>query len=362
MPVIDLPWFRQGSTTVKTEDLHYDLPPELIAQQPCEPRDASRLMVVHRRTGRIKHAGFRDLLSLLSPQDCLVINKTQVVPARFAARRATGARIGGLFVREDGPGRWRVMLSNSRRLKPGERLNLTGSRWTMILGQRQERGIWEVEIDPPLPAAEALAQIGSMPLPPYIRRLAEENAEQDQFDRCRYQTVYAQSPGAVAAPTAGLHFTTSLLDDLKAKGVGIAEVLLHVGLGTFQPIEVDDLGDHDMHSEWYDLPSETVQRLNKVRGASGRIVAVGTTAVRVLESCSQGGALTAAQGWTNIFIYPPYTFRMTDALLTNFHLPASTLLALVCAFAGRDLVMRAYRAAVQERYRFYSYGDAMLIL
>lgn len=347
---------------MKTKDLHYDLPPDLIAQQPCEPRDASRLMVVHRQTGRIEHAGFRDLLSLLSPRDCLVINKTQVVPARFASRRATGARIGGLFVREDGPGRWRVMLANSRRLKLGERLALDGSSWWMVLGRRQERGMWEVEIDPPLPAMDILARIGSMPLPPYIRRLAEQAAEQDRFDRCRYQTVYAQSPGAVAAPTAGLHFTTSLLDDLKAKGIGIAAVLLHVGLGTFQPIETGDLADHEMHSEWYDLPSETVQRLDRVRGESGRIVAVGTTAVRVLESCGRSGKLAAQQGWTNIFIYPPYTFRMTDALLTNFHLPASTLLALVSAFAGRDLVMKAYRTAVQERYRFYSYGDAMLIL
>lgn len=347
---------------MKTEDLHYDLPPGLIAQQPCEPRDASRLMVIHRRTGRIEHAGFRNLISLLNPQDCLVVNKTQVVAARFSARRATGGRVGGLFVREDAPGRWCVMLTGSRRLKPGERLLLNGSPWSMILGRRHERGLWEVDIDPPLPAKDILARIGSMPLPPYIRRLAEEAAEQDQLDRCRYQTVYAQSPGAVAAPTAGLHFTTSLLDDLKVKGVGIAEVVLHVGLGTFQPIEAHDLSDHDMHSEWYDLPSETVQRLDRVRGESGRIVAVGTTAVRVLESCSQSGKLTAEQGWTNIFVYPPYTFRMTDVLLTNFHLPASTLLALVCAFAGRELTMKAYRAAVQERYRFYSYGDAMLIL
>ena len=353
---------------MKTADLQYDLPSDLIAQQPCEPRDASRLMVVDRRTGQIEHGGFRNLLSLLSPQDCLVINKTRVVAARFAARRATGGRIGGLFVREDGPGRWCVMLNGSRRLKPGERLKLQsegpppdGSHWTMLVGQRRQRGLWDVTIDPPLPAAEILARIGSMPLPPYIRRPADGAAEQDRLDRTRYQTVYAQSPGAVAAPTAGLHFTASLLDDLKAKGVGIAEVLLHVGLGTFQPIEADDLCEHDMHSEWYDLPSETVERLGRVRSASGRIVAVGTTAVRVLETCGRSGTLTAEQGSTDIFIYPPYSFRMTDALLTNFHLPASTLLALVCAFAGRELVLKAYRAAVEERYRFYSYGDAMFI-
>lgn len=347
---------------MKTDDLQYDLPPDLIAQQPCEPRDASRLMVIHRRVGRIEHAAFRDLPALLNPNDCLVINKTQVIPARFAARRATGGRIGGLFVREIGPGQWRVMLTGSRRLKPGERLHLVGSSEAMIIGQRQERGLWNVAIEPPMPAEEVLAKIGSTPLPPYVRRDWDEAAEQDRRDRRRYQTVYAESPGAVAAPTAGLHFTTTLLDDLRAKGIGIAKVLLHVGLGTFQPIQVDDLSDHAMHSEWYDLPSETVRRLERVRQESGKIVAVGTTAVRVLETCHRSGTLTAEQGWTDIFIYPPYVFRTTDALLTNFHLPAGTLLALVCAFAGRELTMKAYRTAVQERYRFFSYGDAMLIL
>lgn len=347
---------------MKTSELQYDLPPALIAQQPCPRRDGSRLMVLHRRSGRIEHRTFRDLVSFLQPQDCLVLNKTRVLPARFVAQRATGGRIGGLFVRELGPGRWQVMLSGTRRLRPQQRLCLAGSAAFIALGRHLERGLWEVTVDPPAPAAELLGELGAMPLPPYVHRAHSHDEELDKLDKCRYQTVYAAVPGAIAAPTAGLHFTTALLDEIHRRGICLADVVLHVGLGTFQPIEVDDLRHHSMHSEWYELPTQTVQKVEQTHTAAGRVFAVGTTTVRVLETCARDGSLVAQDGWTDIFIYPPYTFRTTDALLTNFHLPGSTLLALVCAFAGREQVLSAYHAAVQERYRFYSYGDAMLIL
>lgn len=446
------------TATVKLSELQYDLPPERIAQQPCQPRDAARLLVLDRRTGRIAHRVVRQLPEYLRDGDCLVINTTRVLPAKFVARRATGGKIAGLFVGENGPGRWNVLLAGVARIKEGERLALGGARWTLTLSRRGERGACEVTIDPPDSAADVLEQIGSAPLPPYIRREAPDGAamretrgatvhesggipmregdlirtheanrtamrdadsaaigeadgaatrgadgtamrkgdgtaicgadgpamregaetakreagdeamrEADgelmrEADRDRYQTVYAREPGAIAAPTAGMHFTKDLLEEIRARGIAVAEVVLHVGLGTFQPVEVSDLADHRMHSEQYGLSSSSAAAIRHARSRGGRIIAVGTTSVRVLESCVEDGELRAGSGWTDLLIYPPYEFRAVDVLLTNFHLPGSTLLALVCAFAGRDAILAAYRTAVAEGYRFYSYGDAMLIL
>lgn len=341
-------------------DLRYDLPPDLIAAHPCDPRDAARLLVLHRDTGRIEHRSFRDLPEYLRPEDCLVLNTTRVLPARFEVRRRTGGRIEGLFLREITPGVWNVLLAGVGRLNDGETLAFPDSPWSLTLLRRLDRGECEVRVSPAESAATILDRVGVMPVPPYIRR-THDHPHIDE-DRADYQTVYAREPGAVAAPTAGLHFTQDLLNTLGANGVRGAELTLHVGLGTFQPLEVENLADHVMHKEWYDLPAKAANTIAAARASGGRIVAVGTTSVRVLETCAANGPLAAASGWTDIFIYPPYRFREVDALITNFHLPESTLLALVFAFARRDLTLRAYETAIAERYRFFSYGDAMLIL
>ena len=320
-------------------------------------------MVVHRATGTIEHRVFAALPEYLTPRDCLVINRTQVVPAKFAAFRQTGGRINGLFVREEGPGDWIVLLAGAGRLKEGERLGLGVEGWSMSVLRRGERGECRVKVEPADPASIMLDLIGEAPLPPYIRRSDQDPTELRFHDRARYQTVYADTPGAIAAPTAGMHFTPELLRKIQHDlGVAIADVVLHVGLGTFQPVEVDDLSRHQMHREWFSLSPDSAVRVNRTRAGGGRCVAVGTTSVRVLETCAAGGTLLPQSGWTDLCIYPPYVFRTTDALVTNFHLPGSTLLALVFAFAGRELILRAYETAVRERYRFYSFGDAMLIM
>ncbi len=337
------------------------MPPGLIAQQPLDRRDAARLLVLHRDTAKIEHRVFADLAEYLAPADCLVLNRSRVLPARFVARRATGGRIPGLFLVEDSPGRWRVLLTGAGRLREGEHLSLDGGPWSIIWRRHLDRGMCEVSVEPPDDARKILDRIGAMPLPPYIHRdLPDE--KHDQIDREQYQTVYAAVPGSVAAPTAGLHFTPELLDRIRARGTTVAEVVLHVGLGTFQPIEVDDLRDHRMHHEWYEISDAAVESMTHSRQAGGRIVAVGTTSVRVLETAAASGQIAPGVGWTNIFVYPPYRCRSVDALVTNFHLPGSTLLALVMAFAGREQTLHAYRTAIEAGYRFYSYGDAMLIL
>jgi S-adenosylmethionine:tRNA ribosyltransferase-isomerase len=345
---------------MKTRDLHYDLPAERIAQAPCEPRDASRLMILERATGHITHRRFYDLPESLRPEDALVLNTTRVLPARFFARRATGGRVEGLFLREVGPGQWRVLFTGVRRLHAGERLTLGEGRWFLTFLRRLERGECEVRLEPAAEAFDVLSAVGTMPLPPYIRR--EETDGRSATDRTTYQTVYARQPGAVAAPTAGLHFTPELLSRVRGMGVGVCEAVLHVGLGTFAPLVAEDLADHKMHAEWYRLDEDSAAALRARRAAGGRIVAVGTTSVRVLETCAREGELSGGEGWTDIFIYPPHAFRAVDALVTNFHLPGSTLLALVCAFAGREQILEAYHVAIAEGYRFYSYGDAMLIV
>jgi S-adenosylmethionine:tRNA ribosyltransferase-isomerase len=319
-------------------------------------------MVLHRTTGRIEHRVFADLPLFLRSNDCLVLNRTRVIPAKFTARRQSGRRIQGLFVREQGIGRWTVLLKGAGRLKHGEQLFLGGSRWTLRLLRCGERGSCEVGLHPPGPAMQVLEAVGQAPLPPYIHRPEPPFPQTDELDRERYQTVYAEVPGSIAAPTAGMHFTPDLLKTIRSRGTSIADVVLHVGLGTFQPVEVEDLAEHPMHEEWYSLSADSAAMINRTHVLGGRAVAVGTTSVRVLETCGSGGHLRAQSGWTELLIYPPYPFAMTDAMVTNFHLPGSTLLALVFAFAGRDRTLDAYRCAIAQRYRFYSYGDAMLIL
>lgn len=353
---------RANDFLMKTSELNYELPADRIAQRPCEPRDAARMMIVHRADGRIEDSHISELPKMLRAHDCLVLNRTRVLPAKFAGRRATGGKIGGLFVEEMSPGKWRAMLSGAAKLKPDEPVALGDGRWTLTVIQRLERGLCEVRVQPPDAAHVVLESVGSTPLPPYIRRDAERLTSIDPIDRERYQTVYAAVPGAVAAPTAGLHFTESLLRQIRALGVNTADVVLHVGLGTFQPVEVEDLGDHPMHKEWYEMPQAAVEAIHHCRKQGGRVIAVGTTSVRVLETAAREGIIRTDSGWTDLLIYPPYQFHATDALLTNFHLPGSTLLALVSAFAGRELIQRAYQTAIEWQYRFYSYGDAMLII
>lgn len=343
----------------------YDLPERLIARHPPAHREDARLLLVDRAAGTIEHRQVRDLPELLRAGDALVLNDTRVLPARLLGRRRqTGGRWEGLFLESTPGGCWRMMGQTRGKLQSGEQLvispaNEPQSRDELVveLIEREGEGVWKVR---PLPACDpltALARFGTVPLPPYMER---DCAEADDFER--YQTTYARHPGSVAAPTAGLHFTPELLARCQAKGIEHAFVTLHVGIGTFRPIAVERLGDHRMHSEWCELPDATVERLTQVRAREGRVVAVGTTSARTLETAARDGALQAWRGATDLFIRPPYRFRAVDVLLTNFHLPRSTLLVLVCTFADRELMLAAYAEAIRREYRFYSYGDTMLIV
>jgi len=345
------------------EELDYVLPAELIAQAPPARREDARLLVVDRAADTIRDRCIVDLPDLLRPGDLLVLNDTKGLPAKFSARRKTDGAVGGLFVEEESPGRWRVLLEGSKRLRTGEILAIdspVGPPISMELIKRHEGGEWMIQVSASGTVEEILDRVGRTPLPPYIHR-GTHDGNADLTDRDRYQTVYAQRPGAVAAPTAGLHFTEPLLDRLRAVGVDVAFVTLHVGLGTFKPITVDDLSHHVMHAERYKLPVETAEA---VKACRGRVVAVGTTSVRVLESSAalcDSRMVHPGDGATALLIYPPYEFRVVDVLLTNFHLPKSTLLALVMAFAGVERTRHGYVHAIKQRYRFYSFGDAMLI-
>ncbi len=351
---------------MQVDELRYELPSRLIAQRPLERRDQARMLVVDRGGppgGCPTHVA--NLPTHLRAGDCLVINDTRVVPARFAAHRATGGRVEGLYLRSSSGGTWVALLKPSHRLRAGEAIELDGADARLRLVRSVGRGQWEVRVDPELPAPDLLERIGWTPLPPYIKRSRQDHSARqiDDEDRQRYQTVYARRPGAVAAPTAGLHLTEEFLADMTAGGVRIAPVTLHVGLGTFEPIRARRLEDHRMHAEWYELPPTSAGTIASARAAGGRIVAVGTTAARVLETCVDAdGRFQPGRGMTDLFIYPPYRFRAVDVLLTNFHLPCSTLLAMVFAFAGRERVLAAYRQAIDLVFRFYSYGDAMLIV
>ena len=340
----------------------YHLPKELVAQQPLPNRSDARLLVLSRRSGSLEHRHVRDLPELLRPGDCLVLNNTKVIPARLVGyRERTGGFWEGLFLEQDPHGLWRLMCRTRGKLTPGEQVvlrDLQGQEWLRLeLVCRLDDGTWAARPDRDEPALRLLEQVGRVPLPPYIRR-----GQMLPSDVERYQTVYAQQAGSVAAPTAGLHFTRQLLDQLQQQGVGIHYVTLHVGPGTFRPIKTQDIRQHTMHAEWGQITPEVVRALQQARAAGGRVVAVGTTSVRVLETAALEGTLQPWEGWTRLYIYPGFEFRAVDALMTNFHLPRSSLLVLVSAFAGRERVLAAYEEAVREQYRFYSYGDAMLIL
>lgn len=344
---------------MNTQDFDYQLPPELIAQHPPRRRTDSRLMVVHRSRGCWEHRRFRDLGEYLRPGDVLVLNDTRVLPVRLVARRRTGGLVRCLLVEEREGGCWRALLEARGRLRVGERLGFEAGVSAELL-ERAAEGGWWLRFEPP-EVRRVLAEVGRAPLPPYIKRPKAEDPYREE-DLRRYQTVFARRPGAVAAPTAGLHFSRGLLRRLRDQGVVLTTVTLHVGPGTFQPIRTERVEEHRMHREWASVPEGTVSAVREARGAGCRVVACGTTVVRALESAAAEGTLKPFSGFTDLYIYPGYRFRVVDCLLTNFHLPRSTLLVLVSAFAGRELVLRAYREAVARRYRFYSYGDAMLIL
>ena len=355
---------------MKLDDFDYHLPPERIAHEPAARRDGARLLVHRLGEKRTEHRGVADLPELLQPGDLLVVNDTRVLPARLFARRASGGAVELLLLEPAGPGRaWRALVHPARKLRPGEVLTVAGGEVEARLVARPDEE-WRVELvdplDPRAPVEELLARVGRMPLPPYIERGGREPetvGARDALDRERYQTVYARRPGAVAAPTAGLHFTPGLLGALEARGVRRASVTLHVGAGTFRPVKTADPRDHRMHAERFELSPMAVEAIEATRRSGGRVVAVGTTTVRVLESCvDPDGRLVPRTGETRLFLLPGASFRVVDALWTNFHLPKSTLLMLVCAFAGTERVLELYREAVAEGYRFYSYGDPMLLL
>jgi S-adenosylmethionine:tRNA ribosyltransferase-isomerase len=339
--------------------IEYTLPPELIAQEPCEPRDQARLLTVRRFTGMFEHRYFHELPNLLDAGDLLVLNDTRVVPARLLGKRArTGGKWEGLFLRElSDESTWEMICQTRGALQEDEIIEVESASLRLRLCKRLANGRWQVK---PLLAGstiELLQRFGHVPLPPYIRKGADRPE-----DRESYQTIYARHAGAVAAPTAGLHFTQNVFDRLQTRGVQWTTVTLHVGLGTFQPIQVDDYKEHPMHAEWGQLTQETAALVRACKERGRRVVAVGTTSVRVLESAARQSPLNAWAGETKLFIHPPFEFRVVDGLITNFHLPRTTLLLLVAAFAGVELTQRAYAAAIAERYRFYSYGDAMLIV
>lgn len=340
---------------LKTKDFDYDLPQELIAQTPVEPRDASRLLTLNKETGEIAHCHFHDITDWLRPGDCLVLNDSRVLPARiYGIKEDTGARVEFLLLTNHGTDIWEVLCKPGKRAKVGTRFTFGDGLLTAEITAVQADGNRLVRFSYKGNFFAILDQIGQMPLPPYIKKKLE-NQE-------RYQTVYSKDVGSAAAPTAGLHFTKELLQKVREMGVRVEFVTLHVGLGTFRPVTADRVVDHKMHSEHYLLPQETADVINETKKNGGRIIAVGTTSCRTLESvAAKEGCIKESEGWTDIFIYPGFPFKVLDGLITNFHLPQSTLIMLVSALAGYDHIMNAYRVAVQEKYRFFSFGDAMFI-
>ncbi|GAA0863467.1 tRNA preQ1(34) S-adenosylmethionine ribosyltransferase-isomerase QueA [Paraclostridium tenue] len=340
---------------MKTSDFYFDLPEELIAQTPLEDRSNSRLMVLDKKTGEIEHKIFKDVIDYLNPGDCLVLNNTRVIPARLIGEKVdTGGKIEFLLLKRTDKDIWQALVKPGKRAKVGTKFSFgNGKLIGEVVGLAEEgsrlvkfhyEGIFE----------EVLDELGNMPLPPYITKRLEE--------RERYQTVYSKHNGSAAAPTAGLHFTEELLDKIKEKGVDIAFVTLHVGLGTFRPVKVDDVLEHEMHSEYYMVDKEAAEKINKAKKNGNKVICVGTTSCRTVESASnENGEIVESSGWTNIFIYPGYKFKMVDKLITNFHLPESTLIMLVSALVSKDVVLNAYNTAVLEKYRFFSFGDAMII-
>ena len=340
---------------MKTSDFYYDLPKELIAQTPVEPRDSSRLLVLGRESGEIEHRHFYDIIDYLDEGDLIVANDSRVLPARIYGVKDTGARVEFLLLKQISGNRWETLCKPGRKAKEGAKFTFGDGLLTATVVEVKDDGNRIVDFDCDENFFSTLDKIGQMPLPPYIT--------EELKDRERYQTVYSHELGSAAAPTAGLHFTDELMDRLRAKGVKIAYVTLHVGLGTFRPVKVDDVTKHKMHSEHYEIPKETADLIKQTKQNGKRVIAIGTTSCRTLESvAAEHGEIIPCEGFTDIFIYPGFEFKVLDGLVTNFHLPESTLIMLVSAFAGYDNIMNAYKTAVDERYRFFSFGDAMIII
>ena len=337
---------------MNVKDFYFDLPQELIAQDPLEDRSSSRLLVMDKNTGQIAHRTFRDIMDYLKPGDCLVINDTRVIPARlFGAREDTGARIEVLLLKRKEEDIWETLVKPGKKCRPGAKLVFGDGLLKGTVLDVGEEGNRRIRFQYDGIFEEVLDQLGQMPLPPYITH--------ELKDKNRYQTVYAKNDGSAAAPTAGLHFTRELLGEIRTMGVEIAHVTLHVGLGTFRPVKVENVLDHHMHSEFYVVEEAEAEKINRAKASGGKIICVGTTSCRTLESAAgEDGILKAKSGWTDIFIYPGYRFKVTDSLITNFHLPESTLVMLVSALAGREHVLHAYEEAIREKYRFFSFGDA----
>lgn len=345
------------SRKMEIEDFDFDLPEELIAQTPLEERASSRLMVLNRENRSITHHHFYDVLGFLQPGDCLVLNNTKVLPARlYGVKEDTGAKVEVLLLTQLEADNWEVLVKPAKKVKEGTRISFGEGKLTATCIDTKEHGGRVLQFQYDGIFYEVLDELGEMPLPPYIKEQLDE--------RDRYQTVYAEEKGSAAAPTAGLHFTEELLEQIKQKGVEITFITLHVGLGTFRPVNVDKIEEHEMHAEFYQMTQETADQLNAVKARGDRIISVGTTSTRTLETIARdtGGTFEERNGWTDIFIYPPYEFQAIDGLITNFHLPKSTLIMLVSALADRKFILEAYNKAVAERYRFFSFGDAMLIL
>ena len=340
---------------MKTSDFYYDLPEELIAQHPLERRDGSRLLKLNKATGELEHRHFYDLPDYLRPGDLLVMNNSRVLPARLIGHRPTGGAVEVLLLRDLGENKWECLVRPGKKMRPGQEVTFGDGQLTATVEDVVEGGNRIVKFACDGIFLEVLESLGKMPLPPYIK--------EELSDPERYQTVYSKEPGSAAAPTAGLHFTPELMDKIRAMGVDIEFVTLHVGLGTFRPVKEDEIESHEMHSEFCIMPRETADAINRTRASGGRVIAVGTTSCRTIESFADpDGHMDAKSGWTDIFIYPGYEFKCIDGLITNFHLPESTLIMLVSALAGREHILSAYKTAVEERYRFFSFGDAMLII
>lgn len=339
---------------MRLEDFDFYLPEELIAQEPLERRDMSRLMVLHKDTGRIEHKSFKDIIDYLNEGDCLVLNDTRVIPARlFGVREDSGGKIEILLLKRIEKDRWEVLVKPGKKAKIGANIVFGDGELSATVFSTTPEGGRILDFKYEGIFEEVLDRLGEMPLPHYIKK--------ELKDRERYQTVYSKNEGSAAAPTAGLHFTKTILDDIQAKGVKIAYVTLHVGLGTFRPVKVENIEEHHMHSEYYTIDEKNAELINEAKKEGNRIISVGTTSTRTLETAAKDGMVTVGSGWTDIFIYPGYQYKIVDSLITNFHLPKSTLIMLVSALAGRENTLNAYEAAVEEKYRFFSFGDAMIV-
>ena len=344
----------------KLSSYDYKLPQSLIAQHPAPKRDQSRMLFLERKSGKISNRNFTEIVSLLPESSCLVINNTKVLPARIPGKRQSGGKIEALLIEENNNGDWSAIVRKAGRIKQGERLEFCDGKLLAKAKERLEEGEWLLEFEETERLKERLEDVGLPPLPPYIERRNASDL-QNTKDRERYQTCFATEPGAIAAPTAGLHFTPEILTEIENRGIDILEVTLHVGLGTFSSIDQEDIRKHKMHAEFFSVSSQTLRQLQVYQNNNKQMINVGTTSVRVLETLARQN-FQDSSGWTDIFIYPPCKFKMTDGLLTNFHLPKSTLLLLVSAFCGREFLLSSYQHAVAEKYRFFSYGDCMLIL